>query len=429
MQQFNTFYIHSSEYFPNQNLVVFHYSFDKKEYFHEEIHLPENHKIIWEELNIVKNILFHVSIAFGISYYKLFPTQKIIVDSWKLDIDQKDYWKDFYIQWLWEFFYTNQIDFTQLCNFESIWAILNADIDFSFSEKYLLPIGGWKDSIVSSIILEEQKIESTPFIFWKMDYIKEWFLKIYGQDALLITRQIDPKLFEMNTEWYYNGHVPITWLISYFMTLICYLYDYKYIIFSNEKSANIWNTTLWELEINHQYSKSLDFENKISHYISKHISSEIQYNSILRDKYEIEIAKIFAEKWKKYFSVFSSCNTNFSMTKHSSNRWCNTCPKCLFVYIILRPFLTHDETLEIFSEELYSRKDLLPLFKEIVWLSGIKPFECVWEIEEAQLWVYLSRKKYWPNLPILLEYFSQNFNEYENIDYFLRLEKKYNLEL
>lgn len=428
MKQFNTFYIHKTDYDLQEWTVVFNYSFDNKQYFKEIISLDLQHPFR-EDINksIVENILFHISIAFWISYYKLSPTKNIVVDSGNLNQEQTEYWKDFYIQWLGEFFYTNNINFSELCNFSWSWISHAVDVSFPVSEKYLLPIWGWKDSIVSSLLLKENNISATSFVFWKIDTIKQSFLDLDWSPFLNIQRKLDPKLLEMNSQWYFNGHVPITWLISFFLTFVCYIYDYKYIVFSNEKSANMWNTHVGETEINHQYSKSWDFEEKLSRYIHEYISTDISYSSLLREYYEIEIAKFFAEKWKKYFSVFSSCNKNFSITKTTDKKWCNNCPKCLFVYIILRPYITSDETIQIFWEELYDRKDLQVLFSEIVWISGIKPFECVWEIEEAQLWVYLSLSSLDNDLPYLLEYFKEHFSNIYNQEYFLKLRKKYNV--
>ena len=425
MQQFKVFYIHEASYSLEQNTISLHYSFDNSEYFTEQVSLTTHFKVKNNKDSIIKNFLFHISLAFGISYYKLCPTKEIVITSWIIDSQQEIFWKDFYIQWLWEFFYTNNIDFSDLCNFSSQAKRRHEKEKFSLSQNSLLPIWWGKDSIVSSLLLEKEWANPTPFIFWKLDVIKQDFLEIYKKNPLIITRSLDPKLFDMNKQWYYNGHVPITWLISFFMTLVCYLYDYKYIYFSNEKSANTWNTLYKGVEINHQYSKSQDFETKISHYIFEHISEDISYSSILREYYEIEIAKIFAEKWKKYFKVFSSCNKNFSIQKVSPKRWCNNCPKCLFVYIILRSFLTHEETTEIFGEELYERDNLQNLFSEIVWISGIKPFECVWEVEEAQLWCFLIIETWKWELPILLRYFSQEFAQYENKEYISTLKKKY----
>lgn len=424
MQAFKEFYIHLSTYSHEEKKISFHYSFDKEVFFHEQILLPDNFPLREDiAIPVIENILFHTSIAFWISYYKLFPTERITVLSWMLDKKQKTYWKNFYTQWLWEFFYENKIDFRNLCNFSSDSTQEYKKIEFSPWEKLLLPIWGGKDSIVSALLLEEKKVQNiTPFIFWKTDSIKEGFLKIYKKEKMLVKRVLDSKLFTMNQEWYYNGHVPITGLISFIMTYICYVYDYKYIVFSNEKSANIWNTKLYGREINHQYSKSEDFRNDFKNYLYEYICTELKYKSYLDEYYEIEIAKIFAKKWKKYFSSFSSCNKNFSITMKSNKKWCNSCSKCLFVYIIMRPFITWEETKRIFWEEMYERKDLKELFLEVIWASGIKPFECVGEVEEAQLWVYLSLNKF-SKLPYLLELFK--LNHMEKPHYYRKLSEKY----
>jgi hypothetical protein len=181
-------------------------------------------------------------------------------------------------------------------------------------------------------------------------------------------RTIDSKLFEMNKEGYYNGHVPISGIIAFVLITSAYLYDYKYIIMSNEKSANEGNTIMDGIEINHQRSKSYEFESDISEYIKKYISPDLKYFSLLRGMYEINIAKRFA-KYSQYFDTFSSCNNNFKIiesNKTTANRRCGICPKCAFVYTILRPFLNEDESKKIFDQELYDNQDLLPLYKNLL---------------------------------------------------------------
>jgi len=112
--------------------------------------------------------------------------------------------------------------------------------------------------------------------------------------------------------------------------------------------------------------------------------------------YEVKIAKIFA-KYKKYFSVFSSCNNNFKIiedNKTTQNRWCLDCPKCAFVYIILRPYLTNDKAIEVFSREMYEDPNQEQVFRELLGISGIKPFECVGTNEEVILSMKLALDRF-----------------------------------
>ena len=107
-------------------------------------------------------------------------------------------------------------------------------------------------------------------------------------------RDLDPKLFEMNKQGYYNGHVPISGIIAFVLTTAAYVYDYTYIIMSNEKSANEGNTVMDSIEINHQRSKSYQFESDFSQYIKKYLSLDVEYFSLLRGMYELRIVKIFS---------------------------------------------------------------------------------------------------------------------------------------
>jgi hypothetical protein len=55
-----------------------------------------------------------------------------------------------------------------------------------------------------------QNTDFDPFVFGKLDTIKKDTLQEIGENPLLVTRQISPRLFELNTQGYFNGHVPIT---------------------------------------------------------------------------------------------------------------------------------------------------------------------------------------------------------------------------
>jgi hypothetical protein len=191
--------------------------------------------------------------------------------------------------------------------------------------------------------------------FYTATFGKDYYLHKVVGDAigaprLLMLRTMDPKVFEMNTQGYYNGHVPISGIIAFILTTAAYLYDYSAIIMSNEKSANEGNTILDGIEINHQRSKSYQFESDFSQYIRKYLSPDLNYFSLLRGMYEIKIAKVFAQ-YPQYFPVFSSCNNNFKIiesNKTTDHRRCGVCPKCAFVYTTLRPFLSDTDTQRIF---------------------------------------------------------------------------------
>ncbi len=432
MDSFNKFYFNKFEFNESTLKAKFYYSFDNKVFFEEIISFSSENFITRKKIDIeiINNILFHMHIALWISYYKIFPTKELIVETGYLNKFQIEFWKKFYINWLWEFLFTNKISPKWLFNFISKSNKKYIKKEFSVSEKSLVPIWWWKDSIVTLELLKQNLLDFDLFVFWKKDELKQNTADVINKNILLVTRKISPKLIELNNKWFYNWHVPITWIIAFVIKLTSYLYDYKYLILSNEKSANFWNIKWDWIDINHQYSKSLEFEKDFSLYVEKYISSNIKYFSLLRWMYEVKIAELFSKLWKKYFSVFSSCNENFkiinkSKKKLSNNYWCNNCPKCAFVFSILSPYLEEKEILQIFGQNLYEKKELKLLFRELLWISWIKPFECVWEADEVIFSMYKSIiKNKNKKLPFILENVRIEVFEKMNKGKFKKIEKK-----
>jgi len=433
VKKFQKFYFSSFD-FDRENLQAkFSYSFDDVENFIETIDFScatfETRKDLDEE--IINNFLFHLHIALWISYYKLFPTKELVIKSWFLDKDWLSFWEKFYKNGLGEFLYTNKISPKDLFNFSIDSHIKNdrekdfKKKDFVVLDRSLIPLGGGKDSLVSMELFREANLDFETVVFWKMDDIKKEVSKQIDGKNLLIKRQLSENLFRLNEKWYYNGHVPITGIIAFVLLFSAYLYNYKYIVLSNEKSANTGNTFWKDFEINHQYSKSLEFEQDLKKYTEKYISDEIKYFSLLRGMYEVKIAEIFSQKCKKYFKTFSSCNNNFKILRRNGvfssqqeeriqerdswkkrSIWCNNCPKCTFVFSILSAFLEKEELENIFWENLFRKKDLEKTFRELLGISGIKPFECVGEVEEVIFSLYKAYKQYkWKEKFYILEIF------------------------
>lgn len=292
----------------------------------------------------------------------------------------------------------------------------------------MVALGGGKDSLVSVELVKKLNIPFYTSTFGKDYYLHRAVSDKIGVPRLVMQRIIDPKLFEMNQQGYYNGHVPISGIIAFVLVTAAYLYDYKYIIMSNEKSANEGNTVLDGIEINHQRSKSYQFESDFDQYVKKYISPDLHYFSLLRGMYEINIAKLFSQ-YPHYFDTFSSCNNNFKVietNKTTEDRWCGTCPKCAFVYAILRPFINDQQTLDIFGQELYENTELTRLYKELLGIEGIKPFECVGTNEEMTyaMYLYYEQIKNRHQIPPIMELFKNKVLPTLSPDSLTHLEKK-----
>ena len=430
MKTFQNFYFTWYTFDPKTLKATFSYSFDHEVYFTEIIDFASSElkAISTIDTEVMNTLLFHLSLALWISYYKLYPTKDLVVETGSLNQDQQSFWKNFYTQGLGEFFYTNKLSPKGLINFVNGTQKTPQTLFSTSSITPMVALGWGKDSLVSVEAIKKLNIP-----FYTSTFGKDYYLhKVVGDTTwaprLVMKRTMDPKLFEMNQQWWYNGHVPISGIIGFVLVTAAYLYEYRYIIMSNEKSANEGNTSLDGIEINHQRSKSYQFESDFNSYIWKYLYPDVYYFSLLRGMYEINIAKIFTQ-YQQYFGIFSSCNNNFKIiesNKTTDHRRCGVCPKCAFVYTTLRPFISDDDAQIIFGQELYNNEDLIPLYKELLGIQWIKPFECVGTNEEVTYAMYLQYEKikHIAQIPPIMKLFKNEILHKLSPNDLLILEKK-----
>ena len=188
-------------------------------------------------------------------------------------------------------------------------------------------------------------------------------------------------------------------MLAFLTILAAIISGRRSIALSNESSAN--ESTIPGLPINHQYSKTFEFEQAFRSYVKEFICPDIDYFSFLRPLNEIQIASLFV-LYPNYFTVFRSCNEG-----SKSDSWCGICPKCLFTFIILAPFLKRNQLIEIFQKDLLDDIALKPIFDQLIGTTPEKPFECVGTISEVNATLQEVVKQYNNNpLPALLNYYS-----------------------
>lgn len=389
--------------------IILKYSFDNAVKLRERLFFPgvEAGRVVMIS-EVLGRAVRGLLIVGGISYYKAECTSEI--DGIALDKEEKLFWEKVYKRGLGEFFYQNQIDFRGLINFVNpIENFVKTDY-LQLTERALLPLGGGKDSLVSAEILKKTGMDFCSFSLRDADPIRQTALAL-GKPRIIVERELDAQLFEMNKQGAYNGHVPITGYISFLIAVAGLLYDYKYLVLSLEKSANIGQLEFLGLDINHQYSKSEEFENDFRDYLKKYLGGGLEYFSLLRGYYELKIAKIFAEldSFDKYKDICTSCNANFKIIKDAPSKlWCGKCPKCVFVFGIFAPFIDREKLIKMFGKNLFTDETLFDLFEETWGIKNFKPFECVGTFEESQLAIYLtSLKSEWQNDPLIKHFQEQ----------------------
>lgn len=350
----------------------------------------------------LNNLVFNLGLVEMISYWKAACSPEIIIKAGFLDEERIAWWKDLLIKGLGEFFYTNKIDFTIPDLFEfTIESHLGGGSDRTpreLKDRSLILVGGGKDSAITAETLKDQN--SNCLMLNPTDAARNITSAAGFKNPIIIKRIIDPKLLELNEQRYLNGHTPFSAYLAFLSTLTASLYDYKNIVVSNEASSNEGNAEFHGQIINHQYSKSFEFEKKFRSYCKKYLSAQTNYFSFLRSLNELQIARIFS-RLGKYHKIFRSCNRG-----SKQGIWCNQCSKCLFAYLILYPFLS-SKTKEIFGKDLLNDESLAPIMEELLQIRDkFKPFECVGTKEEIEYALFLSVLNLkGKNLPKLLEKF------------------------
>ena len=364
--------------------------------------------------NLMNKIIFHMGMIELISYYKCCCPEKVVVEAGYLnDYDMKWFKKLFY-NGLGEFLYKNNISISEdeLFDFEIKGKEIKLDDIFYQGYGNLIPVGGGKDSVVSLELLKEYKDDNMCFIINpKGANIECSYVAGYEDDSIVkIKRIIDKNLIDLNSRGFLNGHTPFSSVVAFNAYLMAYLTNKKYIVLSNENSAN--EATVIGTNVNHQYSKSYEFEKDFYEFSKNNYGIDIKYFSLLRPLKEIQIAMLFS-KYTKYHKVFKSCNLG---SKGSTWEWCCKCPKCLFVYIMLAAFLNKEEMVEMFGKDLLNDVELEKDFIELIGEGETKPFECVGSISEVVYAINKIISKYEGELPYLLNVYKEKYQREENID-------------
>ncbi len=360
--------------------------------------------------DLIDEMVFSLGMVELISYWKIACPPKVILNKHSLTPEQIDWWKKLYWGGLGEFYYTNGIEECQE-NFMTITAAegskpsparskspLNLNTDSK--PRVMVPIGGGKDSVVSIELLKDN-CERFPYIINSRGATEET-VKVAGlkESTIYSKRTLDKNMLDLNKQGFLNGHTPFSALVAFSTIIAGYLNGISYVALSNENSAN--ESTVEGSYVNHQYSKSYEFEEDFRKYESSFIGSGVYYFSFLRPLSELQIAMLFS-RFKAYHKVFKSCNVG-----SKQDIWCGHCPKCLFVYIILSPYLTPEELDEIFNKRLFEDETLMEDFDKLCGVVPEKPFECVGSRDEVNASLTETIAQYESKgitLPVLLAHY------------------------
>ena len=324
----------------------------------------------------------------GVSYYKAGLSQRMEEQPSHSIDGISEFLTGLYIEGLGELGHVNQVDIAARIHFPADEGpgkgqAVNAR-PLILPERALVAMGGGKDSLVGLERMQKAGIEVMPVCIGGSVLIQDT-VKAAGLPLIRIGRKLAPELAEMNQAGAWNGHIPVTAVNSAILLCAAILYGFRYIVFSNERSAD--EATLVSaggVAINHQYSKGSAFESAFRRVIASQVSPDIEYFSVLRQYSELGIVERFS-KMKKFHPVYSSCNRNFHLDgPRIDSRWCRDCPKCRFAALSLAVYLSPDEVREIQGGDLLNDPAQEDGFRALCGLGRDKPFECVGEAGESR---------------------------------------------
>lgn len=347
---------------------------------------------------VLDRLVFDIGLVELVSYWKSACPPLVRVACGSLSPEQTAFWKKLYWHGLGEFFFTNGIQGVSPDTFISIECSLQEHIPLpspfrrgAGGEAYLVPIGGGKDSVVTLELLRCAGRTIRPLIMNPRGATVEC-ARVAGfplDEVLVIRRTIDPTLLALNAQGYLNGHTPFSAMLAFYTRLASPFSGIPNVALSNESSAN--ESTVLGSDVNHQYSKSLDFENDFRAYCNNSNSQLpiFNYFSFLRPLSELQIAMLFS-RFTAYHDVFRSCNAG-----SKQDIWCGHCAKCLFAYIILSPFIEPQRLNAIFGKSMLDDLTLLTEFRQLVGLEATKPFECVGTVSEVRQALAMALRRWY----------------------------------
>lgn len=413
--------------YENENLLVdYAIEIQGLDTFHTKWRFPLKSIPFFKEDDLLcQALLYRLGMSELISYYKL-TCAKVVEVHGAMSVEEQEWWQKLFYNGLGEFLYRNHIQISQeelvrfVCEGEH-----EENCVHPLLSGALIPIGGGKDSITTLELLKPTSIKKMAYIINTRGAC-ELSAEIAGytpEHRVEPKRTLDKKILEYNKQGFLNGHIPFSAVVAFSSVFTAYCNRLQYVILSNEASAN--EASVKGESVNHQYSKSLEFENDFRYLMKQFVKCEVSYFSLLRPVSEYQIGKYFATL-TPYHAIFRSCNLG---SKNDS--WCCNCAKCLYVYVLLSAFLSEEELLSIFHENLLEREDMEETFMELIGLRDSKPFECVGSISEINFAILEAIKNYPSELPYLYKKYqaTSQYEQYQNTEnpYLTYFEESHNI--
>jgi len=346
--------------------------------FSEDIHFPSDVVATGE----VARLLDLLSIVAGVSYAKAFAPATVSFP--QLDVSPAGHRLVTltYDNGMREFAFHNNLPLTSTFVIKDDARGENFQIEAARSrpEAPLIPFGAGRDSCVVARALAH--LTPTLFTVGANPYAEQVAHQL-SLPLLTATRTLDPQLLKLNEVGAPNGHIPVTAINSLISLITAETTGHTSVVMANEKSASRPTRVVNDVEVNHQFSKSYEYERALQLAVDS-AGSFVRYTSVLRNASDASISRAFASKCTDLHHLFMSCNQAMLRNEsRRSNGWCCNCPKCRGMFLSIAPFMTPHAMADIFGRDLLADDSQLSGFRDLM-SDDTKPFECVADAGEAR---------------------------------------------
>ncbi len=329
----------------------------------------------------------------AVSYYKTGAPARISVPDGVTDRERK-FLRDLYLHGLAEFAHTGGLDLSDLVIEGPARDVPTAQARTT-EGRPLIPVGGGIDSIV---VVEEVRADQPDIALFVANTSDVPFdpiertAAVAGLPVVRARRHLDPKVLASRERGYFNGHVPVTGVLTAVALLVAAAQGRDRVVMSNEHSASEPTQLVANgVRVNHQWSKGFAFEESFRAVVADAVDG-VTFYSALRPYSEVWVAQRFAAL-SAYHHAFRSCNKAFFVDADQRlAQWCGRCDKCCFIDLVLAAYLDRPALEAIFGgREPLADASLEAEFRSLLGAPGRpKPLECVGDEGECRRAVLLA---------------------------------------